>query len=98
MGQVPITLLLQNVDGSATEEYRVIGGEIQIRELSPNRLDKNSKWRILNSEELIAHVEKNTIVSQWLRQRLGWRGLLRACVADQRGLYGDAAEKNPRVA
>ena len=98
MGQVPITLLLQNVGGSATEEYRVIDGEIQIRELSPNRPDKNSKWRILNSEKLIAHVEKNTIVSQWLRQRLGWRGLLRACVADQHRLYGDAGDKNPRAA
>jgi hypothetical protein len=98
MSLLPITLVLEKADGSATEEYRVINGEIQVRQLSPERLDENFKWRILNSEELIAHVEKSTIVSQWLRQRLGWRGLLRACVADQGGLYGDAAETIRRAA
>jgi hypothetical protein len=91
MGLVPITLLLENVDGSPTEEYRVVDGEIQVRGFSPNGLEDNSKWRTLSPEELTAHVEKSTIVSHWLRQRLGWRALLRACVADQRGLYGDAA-------
>jgi len=88
---VPISLVLETANGSATEEYRVIDGEIQVRELSPNPLEDSPKWRIVSPEELIVHVEKSTIVSQWLRQRLGWRGLLRACVADQRGLYGDAA-------
>jgi acyl carrier protein len=97
MSLQPITLVLEKEDDSATEEYRIVNGGIQVRQLHRSRVDE-AEWRIVSPAELTAHVEKNTIVSQWLRLRLGWRGLLRACVADQQGLYGDAAEKNPRAA
>jgi len=53
---VPISLVLETANGSATEEYRVIDGEIQVRELSPNPLEDSPKWRIVSPEELIVHV------------------------------------------
>jgi hypothetical protein len=90
MPLIPSTLRVQTVDGSV-DEYRISEGEIQVREIPSGGGAENAKWRKLRPAELADHVEKKTIVSQWLRQRLGWRGLLRACVADRHGLYGEAA-------
>jgi hypothetical protein len=90
MPLIPLTLRVQTVDGSV-EEYRINDGEIQVRGLPSSSGAGSGGWRKLRPAELADHVEKKTIVSQWLRQRLGWRGLLRACVADRDGLYGEAA-------
>jgi len=90
MPHIPLTLRVQAVDGSV-EEYRISDVEVQVREFRSSSGAENAEWRKLRPAELADHVEKKTIVSQWLRQRLGWRGLLRACVADRQGLYGEAA-------
>jgi hypothetical protein len=90
MPLIPLTLRIQTVDGSC-EEYRITNGEIQVRQFPSSGGAENAEWRKVRPAELADHVEKKTVVSQWLRQRLGWRGLLRACVSDQDGLYGEAA-------
>ncbi len=45
----------------------------------------------LTPEQLSIHVERNTVVAQWLERRLGWRRLLQACV-DQGPSMGEVAE------
>jgi hypothetical protein len=81
MTLIPMTLRLEARDGSASEEYRIYDGEIEVRELQPTEDDWD--WHRLTPEQLSDHVKRNTVVAQWLNQRLGWRRLLRACVADQ---------------
>ncbi|HKR85817.1 MAG TPA: hypothetical protein VJS37_16785 [Terriglobales bacterium] len=90
MPLIPSTLRVPTVDGGV-DEYRISDGEIHVRECPSSGGAENAEWRKLRPAELANHVEKKTIVSQWLQQRLGWRGLLRACVADRHGLYGEAA-------
>lgn len=96
MTLVPMTLRLETVNGPVVE-YRIDGEEIQVREFQSETVD-HANWRTMSTAELTEHVMKKTIVSQWLRQRLGWRALLRACVADQRSVFGDAIESNSRAA
>ena len=74
------------------KKYRVSDGEIQVRQLKSGK--DSGDWRTLSPAELTTQVEKKTILAQWLRQRLGWRVLLRSCVADQEYLYGEAATES----
>jgi hypothetical protein len=37
----------------------------------------------LTPQQLSTHVERNTVVAQWLERRLGWRRLLQACVSQE---------------
>ena len=76
-------------NGLLVEEYRILDREIQAREFQLNGA-VHAEWRTLSAAELTNHVMKRTVVSYWLQKRLGWRGLLRACVADQSALFGDA--------
>lgn len=94
---IPLTLRLETEDGRFVKEYRICEGEIQFRQFQANAA-KAADWRTMSPAELTDHVMKQTLVSQWLRQRLGWRGLLRACVADQASLFGDALGSNRRAA
>lgn len=96
MTLTPMTFRIETSDAKDVEEYRLIDGCIQPRELQADR--SSGEWRILTPAELTAHVEKKTIVARWLQQRLGWRVLLRACVADQQYLHGEAATEKPHAA
>lgn len=96
MTLTPMTFRIETSDGKDVEEYRLIDGYIEVRESKAER--GAGEWRTLTPAEVTAHVEKKTIVAQWLQQRLGWRGLLRACVADQQYLYGEAATEKPHAA
>jgi hypothetical protein len=46
----------------------------------------------LAAEDLKGHVDRNTVVAQWLKRRMGWRPLLRACAAEQNLYDLDRAE------
>ena len=74
-------LRLESLDG-CTEEYRIGEGEVEVRQLQ-HPLEEEHGWRQLTPGELTAHVNRNTVVAQWLMRRFGWQRLLRACVADQ---------------
>jgi hypothetical protein len=81
MELTPMCLRLESPDGCA-EEYRIWEGEVEVRQLQ-HPLEEARGWHQLTPRELTAHVNRNTIVAQWLMCRLGWQRLLRACVADQ---------------
>jgi hypothetical protein len=76
-------LLLESGDGSPAKEYRIQDGNVEVRTLDPGGgsvRSTGSAWWRLSPEQLSIHVERNTVVAWWLERRLGWRGLLQACV------------------
>jgi hypothetical protein len=85
MAQENVRLRLQAADGSASEEYRVDNGRVEVRSLqSPAGYEPpESSWHRLTAHQLSTHVERNTVVAQWLERRLGWRHLLQACVSQE---------------
>ncbi len=89
---MPMTLRLEAADDSGVEEYRVYEDSVEVRrlrcgeeqdDLELAREQVSDEWRRLSHEDLTAHVKKNTVVAQWLKHRLGWRRLLRACTDPQ---------------
>lgn len=89
MALIPMCLRLETPDGCA-EEYRIRDGEIEVRELQAP--GEESWWHRVTPEQLSDHVNHNTVVAQWLTHRLGWRRLLRACVAGQNLSYMDSGQ------
>lgn len=79
-------LRVESNDGSPAKEYRVIDDRIEVRSLpaphTHDGSDQASWWR-LTPDQISIHVERNTVLAQWLEQRLGWRKLLRACVGEE---------------
>ncbi len=97
---VPMSLRLEAVDGSASEEYRIRDGDIEVRSIEPAEAARNGVvWHRITSKQLSNHVERNTIVAQWLRHRIGWRRLILKC-ADQEALesFGVADNAEDRFA
>ncbi len=74
------TLRLEAANGSGAEEYRIDEGAIEVRTVRAGEPISDACWRRLSHAELSAHVRDETAVAQWLRQRIGWRRLLRACI------------------
>lgn len=79
-------LRLESDNGSPAKEYRIEDGSVEVRMLDPEGVSvrrAGSIWERLTPEELSVHVERNTVVGQWLERRLGWRRLLQACVTQE---------------
>ena len=85
---MPMTLRLEAANGSGVEEYRIYEDAVEVRklrcrgekadvELAAEHL--SDEWQRLSPGDLTVHVKSNTVVAQWLKHRLGWRRLLRAC-------------------
>lgn len=104
MALTTMKLRLEAADRSGAEEYRVQDGGIEVRQAgrgsdeesggpleSPQTADG---WRRLTAGEVSSHVRGNTVVAQWLRQRIGWRRLLRACT-DKETLEIYEIDKSP---
>jgi hypothetical protein len=85
MPQHNVRLRLEAGDGSATKEYRVDDGRVEVRSWQPHiGYDAaEHSWHQLTPEQLSTHVERNTVVAQWLERRLGWRRLLQACASQE---------------
>ncbi len=89
-------LRLESCDGSPAKEYRIEDGNVEVRTLDPEGRSvrrTGSVWWRLTPEQLSIHVERNTVVAQWLERRLGWRRLLQACVG-QPGVWKVAEKTN----
>jgi len=79
-------LRLEPGDGSVVKEYRIENGFVEARGLDPNGQPEpqtGSDWQRLTPDQLAVHVERNTVVAQWLQWRLGWRRLLWACISQE---------------
>lgn len=98
MALLPMNLRLEGTDGSAGEEYRIREGEIEFRPIQPSAV-YDDDWQTLSSNDLADHVQRNTVVAQWLRHRIGWRRLLLKCT-DHETLqkFGVAQTANDRFA
>lgn len=93
----PMHLRLEATEGSG-EEYRIYDGQVEVRSLQTSS-DDDGLWYRVTPEELTEHVNQKTIVAEWLNQRLGWRGLLRACLPEQDlQLFGEAETYSERRA
>ena len=96
MALLPMNLRLEAPNGSGGEEYRIREDEIEVRPVNPSP-PEDDDWQTLSSSDLADHVQRNTVVAQWLRHRIGWRRLLLKCndretlqrygVADMRDHY-----------
>lgn len=96
MALLPMNLRLETPDG-AGEEYRIREDEIQVRPV--NRSAAYDDWQPLSSTELAEHVQRNTVVAQWLRHRIGWRRLLLKCTdEDTLRKFGVAQSTSDRLA
>ena|SRR5271165_2961932 len=85
MSETARRLRVESDNGSPAREYRIAGDKVEVRTLDPaSGLDDGAEnlWWRLTPQQLSTHVERNTIVAQWLERRLGWRQLLRACVGE----------------
>lgn len=86
MAVIPMSLRLESPNGREGEEYRIYDGHVEVRSLGSstvNNDDDQYSWRPVTPEQLTAHVNSQTALAEWLKKRLGWRGLLRACTAEQ---------------
>ena len=80
-------LRLEAGDGSPITEYSIDNGTVAVRTVDLNHgsdqdQDQDSGWEELTPEQLRFHVERHTVVAEWLKRRMGWRRLLRECVRD----------------
>jgi hypothetical protein len=83
-------LRLESVDGSPAKEYRIEDGNVEVRTVDrDDGCDRRGGgvWSRLTPEQLSIHVERNTVVAQWLERRLGWRHLLQACVGQEPSVW-----------
>lgn len=84
MTLMPTTLRLEAEDHSGAEEYRIYEGVIEVRKLQRSAENQSDDaWQRLSHTQLAEHVKDNTVVAKWLRHRLGWQRLLRACINPQ---------------
>jgi len=92
MALMPMTLRLEAANGSGVDEYRIYEDGVEVRKLCGG-VEKgdlelageclSDEWQRLSPRDLTDHVRNNTVVAQWLKHRLGWRRLLRACADPQ---------------
>jgi hypothetical protein len=80
-------LRLEPGDGSPITEYSIENGSVSVRRVDLNRgsdqhQELESGWEQLTPEQLRFHVERRTVVAEWLKRRMGWRRLLTECVRD----------------
>ena len=59
--------------GLPISDYRILGSDLEFRTLEPSGQsysDRRSQWRRLSTDEIALHFRLNTIVSQWLTDKL----------------------------
>ncbi len=62
------------IDGSPINDYRIEHGLIEFRILDPSGRPypgARSRWRVVDENDLQLHHALGTVVSTWLRARLG---------------------------
>jgi len=70
------------------EEFRICDDHVEVRQLQ-HASTENERWHRLDPDQIADHVNRNTVVAQWLTRRLGWRRLLRACIRQESVHYLD---------
>jgi hypothetical protein len=68
-----VSNLRLEIGGFPVNDYRIIEGDLEFRTLSSNGhsyRDSRSSWRKLTPGEIALHFGLNTIVGQWLTDKL----------------------------
>ena len=94
MALTSMCLRVEEPDGRTVAEYRIRDEAVEFRKLP--LIEDRWEWHRLTAEELANHVNRKTVVAQWLMRRLGWRRLLRACVHEQTLQYFDMVDSISR--
>jgi hypothetical protein len=88
-------------DGSPAVDYRIEGGRVESRTVD-SAADKNcvveKPWQRLTAEQLCSHVMADTVVSCWLRSRMGIHRLIQACNYDYSSADNKVQEQSDRTA
>lgn len=87
------TLRIDAGDESPIMDYRIENGRVESRIAASADSEEASQtdWKPVSAEELSAHVISGTILSHWLRRRMGVFRLVRACSSDASSTdYSDA--------
>lgn len=73
-------------DGSPAVDYRIEEDRVECRilENAPNSALEQA-WNQLTPEQITSHVSGETVISVWLRRRMGIFRLLRACQSGTAG-------------
>src|SRR5260370_33518206 len=97
MVQENVRLRLEAADGSATKQYRIDDGKVEVRSLhSHSGYDPPERsWHRLTPQQLSTHVERNTVVAQWLERRLGRRRMPQALVGQGPHDWANAQKTSP---
>lgn len=77
-------LRIESINGSPVNDYRINGGCVQVRVLDPSGREYpgfESRWRMLDANDIQLHHALDTVVSKWLEERLGSEGVLQKQVA-----------------
>lgn len=66
-------LRIESRNGSPVNDYRISGGSVQVRVLDPSGREypgSESRWRMLDANDLQLHHALDTVVAKWLDERL----------------------------
>jgi hypothetical protein len=66
-------LRIESVNGSPVNDYRIRDGRVEVRMLDPSGREyagPESRWRMLDANEIQLHYALGTIVSKWMERRL----------------------------
>lgn len=69
-------------DGSPISEYRIENGRVESRTLetvAECNAPADQRWQRLTPQQLSSHVLADTVLAQWLHERMGVHRLIRAC-------------------
>jgi hypothetical protein len=67
-------LRLESADGMLVNDYRICDGSVQVRTLNGRGqpvIGALGKWRPVRPEDIALHHALGTVVSEWLRVRVG---------------------------
>lgn len=68
-----VSNLRVEIAGFPINDYRVLGADLEFRTLDPvghSYPDQRSTWRQLSTDEIALHFRLNTVVGQWLTDKL----------------------------
>ncbi len=78
------TLRIDPGAGCPVVEYRIDNDCVESRILDTSAGDSDRverQWRALTPEQLSSHLMSGTVVAHWLRRRMGFHRLIRACTS-----------------
>ena len=93
------TLRIDPGDGSPATEYRVEDDHVECRQRPADASGAAKKpWQPLTSEQISSHIMSDTVVAYWLRRRMGFRRLLRACNPESSFVNNEIPDRSNRRA